>query len=188
MAELTPQQRMFVAEYLIDNNGKQAAIRAGYSAKTAENQASRLLSSVKVQKMLDKHICEQEKRTFITADRVLNELANIAFANGTEFAKVVEKTGYKPLYDSDGKKIGEDAYIYQAVELVNTNELDNDKRSAISCIKETKFGIAVESCDKVKALELLGKHLKLFTDKTELTGENGKSFEIVIRRNNEDND
>lgn len=177
---LTAKQNIFIVEYLIDLNATQAAVRAGYSNKNAFKIGSDLLQKTTIQQAIKEQMEAREKRTLITADRVLNEIAKIAFASGSDFAKVVEKTGYKPLYNEEGKKIGEEQYSYQSVQLSNTDELDNDKKAAISCIKETKFGIAVESCDKVKALELLGKHLKLFTDKTELTGENAGPLKIKV--------
>lgn len=110
----------------------------------------RLLKNVEVQKALQDAMQQRSARTEITQDAVLSELSKIAFASGADFARVV-RSG-------------------RTVELVDTDELTADKRAAISCIKETKFGIAVESYDKVKALELLGKHLGLFTDKIEHSG------------------
>src|ERR1700751_1632756 len=71
----------FVEEYILDLNGKQAAIRAGYSPKTAEVQASRLLRNVKVQVALEDAIQARSRRTQITADSVVTELAKLAFSN-----------------------------------------------------------------------------------------------------------
>jgi phage terminase small subunit len=82
---LTPKQSRFVAEYLIDLNGKQAAIRAGYSAKTAEVQASQLLRIAKIQVALSAAIQARSRITEVTANRVLAELAKIAFANMRDY-------------------------------------------------------------------------------------------------------
>lgn len=71
---LTPKQEAFCREYLIDLNGKQAAIRAGYSSKTAEVQASRLLSNAKVQAYSKKLMKDRENRTEITQDYVLETI------------------------------------------------------------------------------------------------------------------
>jgi|SRR5580692_4980177 len=76
---LTSKQSRFVAEYLIDLNGKQAAIRAGYSAKTAEVQASQLLRIAKIQVALSAAIRARSWNTEVTADRVVAELAKIGF-------------------------------------------------------------------------------------------------------------
>jgi phage terminase small subunit len=82
---LTPKQSRFVEEYLVDLNGKQAAIRAGYSAKAAEVQASRLLRNVKVQQALQAAMQAQSRRSEVRADRVVAELAKIGFANMRDY-------------------------------------------------------------------------------------------------------
>ncbi len=86
--ELTAKQKRFCHEYIIDNNGTQAAIRAKYSRKTAQEQSSRLLSNVKVKdyiKSISKPIVEDLK---ISAERVLKGIAELAFAGSTESVKV----------------------------------------------------------------------------------------------------
>jgi phage terminase small subunit len=82
---LTPKQSLFVEEYLIDLNGKQAAIRAGYAAKAAEVQASRLLRNAKVRVALEDAMQARSKRTTVTTDRVITELARVALANVRDF-------------------------------------------------------------------------------------------------------
>jgi phage terminase small subunit len=159
---LTEKQKRFVNEYLIDLNATQAAIRSGYSENTAAEQGNRLLRNVKVQEAIESRMKEREERTEITQDRVLLELAAIAFANGADYSKIVTKQGH----DIDGNPVE-----YSDVELKNTDELTAEQKKAIAGIKQTKFGIVVETCDKVKALELLGKHLGMFRDKVELSGE-----------------
>lgn len=90
MAKLTEKQQRFVEEYLIDLNGTQAAIRAGYSARTANEQASRLLANVSVQQAVSERMAERSKRTGVSQDRVILELAKIAFLKMTD---VVDKNG-----------------------------------------------------------------------------------------------
>jgi phage terminase small subunit len=75
---LTLKQARFVEEYIVDLNGRQAAIRAGYSPKTAEVQASRLLRNAKLQATLESAIRERSKRAELSSDRVVEELARIA--------------------------------------------------------------------------------------------------------------
>lgn len=77
--ELTPKQERFVAEYLIDLNATQAAIRTGYSAKTAASQGARLLKQGGVARAVQAAQQARAVRTEITQDRVLQELARIAF-------------------------------------------------------------------------------------------------------------
>src|SRR5688572_19699107 len=86
-SDLTPKQQLFVSEYLVDLNGKQAAIRAGYSPKTAEVQASRLLSLAKVKAAVSAAQGERSERTEITQDMVLQELWAIAMADPNEIVQ-----------------------------------------------------------------------------------------------------
>ena len=77
---LTEKQKRFVSEYLVDLNATQAAIRAGYSQKTADRIGAELLGKTWVAAEIQKEIKKREQRTNITQDRVLEELAAIAFA------------------------------------------------------------------------------------------------------------
>lgn len=174
---LTPKQKQFVSEYLIDLNATQAAIRAGYSKKTADVQGVRMLGNVKVQEALNKAMNKREQRTEITQDRVLKELAKIAFSNGSDFAKVVTKPVMKQTINETTGEWEEKEVQQQFVELTDTDHLSEDKKAAIAGIKEGKFGIEVQSCDKVKALELIGKHLGMFKDKVELSGQVNNPYE-----------
>ena len=91
MANLTPKQQRFVEEYLIDLNATQAAIRAGYSEKTAQEQSSRLLSNVMVQEAVQKAKNKLSERTELTVDMVVNGLLKEAqdYAEGsTQSARV----------------------------------------------------------------------------------------------------
>lgn len=166
---LTDKQKRFCDEYLIDLNATQAAIRAGYSTKTAEQTASRLLRNVKVQEYIAKRQKELSRSTEITQERVIKELALIAFSNNADYAHVVEKKmqveaggALVDVLDKDGKPV-----MYRTVEPVLTEELTEEQKRALAVIKKGRDGLEVKSCDKVKALELLGKHLGIFTDKIE---------------------
>ncbi len=165
---LTSKQKRFIDEYLIDLNATQAAIRAGYSEKTAAEQGARLLINVKVQKEIQKRMRDREIRTEVTQDEVIKELAAIAFSNGSDYSKVVTKH----TVDDSGNNVE-----YSDVEFKDTDELTEWQKKAIAGIKQTKFGIAVETCDKVKALELLGKHLGMFKDKVEVNGNINNPYE-----------
>jgi len=166
---LTDKQKRFCEEYLIDLNATQAAIRAGYSPKTAEQTASRLLRNVKVQEYIAKRQKELSRSTEITQERVIKELALIAFSNNADYAHVVEKKmqveaggALVDVLDKDGNPV-----MYRTVEPVLTEELTEEQKRALAVIKKGRDGLEVKSCDKVKALELLGKHLGIFTDKIE---------------------
>jgi phage terminase small subunit len=127
---LTDKQKRFCEEYLIDLNATQAAIRAGYSPKTAEQTASRLLRNVKVQEYIAKRQKELSRSTEITQERVIKELALIAFSNNADYSRVVEKKMQTEVdgvlvdvLDEDGKPI-----MYRTVEPVLTDELTEEQR------------------------------------------------------------
>lgn len=171
--KLTPKQKIFCDEYLVDLNATRAYKAAYKNIKkdeTANAAASRMLRNVKVKDYIEKRMKDREKRTEITQDMVIQELSKIAFAKGTDYAKVVEKSYMKPILDAQGHKVDEEEVFYKDVEVIETDNLTEDQKRAISSIKSTKFGVSVETYDKVKALELLGKHLGMFTDKVEVNG------------------
>jgi len=162
--KLTPKQMRFVDEWLIDFNGKQAAIRAGYSAKTAEATAARLLRNVKVQAEISRRQKDLQRRTEISQDRVVKELARIAFADATDYACVETLT-----YENEDGTVSP----VQIVSPKDTDTLSDDQRAAIAGIKHGANGIEVKLHDKIKALELLGRHIGMFNDKLSLSGTDG---------------
>ena len=159
--KLTAKQIRFVDEWLIDFNGKQAAIRAGYSAKTAEATAARLLRNVKVQAEISRRQKDLQRRTEVTQERVVKELARIAFANIADYLHVETQTRTK----DDGTEV-----TYQIVMLSETEDLSVDQRAALANVKQNVNGVEIKLHDKIKALELLGRHIGMFTDKLEVKG------------------
>ena len=148
---MTEKQKIFANEYLIDLNATRAYRVAYPSVKkdeTAAAAATRMLRNVKVAVYIQERMRERQKRTEITQDRVLQELAAIAFAKATDYAEV-----------EDGQVIIKD-----------TVNLDEQQVKAIAGIKEGKYGIEVKLNDKEKALELLGRHLGMFKDRMEVSG------------------
>lgn len=165
MARLTEKQKRFVAEYLVDLNATQAATRAGYKDPNIGRQ---LITKNNVADAIQKALKKREQRTEITQDRVLAELAAIALTDRTQIAKVVKKQARNPidglpLFDDEGNAI-----TYCDVEITPTDELSVDARRAIAGIKQGKHGIEVTLYDKLRALEMLCKHLGLM-DKPENT-------------------
>jgi len=132
---LTDKQRLFVAEYLVDRNATQAAIRAGYSPKTAEFQASRLLSNVKVRAAVDQGLMSLAEQVGISAERVLRERARLAFFDP------------RKLFDASGNPLP-------------IQELDDDTAAAIAGVEvvELKGGEAIPGAlSYVRKYRLAGK-------------------------------
>lgn len=150
MSKLTPKQRMFVEQYLIDLNATQAYKRAGYSAKTdrvAGVESHKLLKNPKIEAAIAKAMDERSKRTEVTADRVLQELAKVGFSNITDFMEW--QNGDIRLKDSseiDGAVIQE----------VSESTLANGT---------TNFSFKLHN--KMDALKSLGKHLGMFDKQQE---------------------
>lgn len=169
-AKLTAKQALFVREYLIDLNGKQAAIRAGYAPASAEVQASRLLSSAKVAAAVGAAQAKRSMRTEITQDMVIRELAKIGFA---DMRKLLKWTGNLPKMDMEDAEDSGEVTISVAnfVQLFDSDELDDDIVGAISEISQTKDGaLKVKLHDKQAALVNIGRHLGMFASKVEHTG------------------
>ena len=156
--KLTPKRMRFVDEWLIDFNGKQAAIRAGYSAKTAEATAARLLRNVKVQAEISRRQKDLQRRTEVSQERVVKELARIAFADVTDYAYVMQA-----IIERDGVKVPVESAVMK-----ETCDLTDDQRAAIASIKQGANGVEIKLHDKIKALELLGRHIGMFNDKLEV--------------------
>jgi phage terminase small subunit len=138
MTELTAKQRCFVDEYLVDLNATQAAIRAGYSERTANEQGSRLLANVSVAAAVQKAMDARAEKVGVSAQYVLQTIVDTI-----ERCKQAE-----PVRDREGNQTGEYKFDAAAV---------------------------------LKGAELLGKHLKLFTEKTEVSGPGGGAVRTVSR-------
>lgn len=156
--DLADRRQRFVGEYIIDLNGKQAAIRSGYSAKTAEAQASRLLRNVKVQESIAKLKAERAARTGITADRVLAELELLAFSDHTHYE--VDDLGSLKL--SAEAPAGAHRAISSVKHRIRTDEDGEVTRE-----------VELKIWDKPGMLRLAGRHVGLFPDRMELTGKDG---------------
>lgn len=157
---LTAQQQRFVDEYLKDLNATQAAIRAGYSKKTADQQASRLLTNVKVREYLAERQNDRSKRTEITQDMVLRELAKIGFS---DIRKVVRwgETQVRMVDDEDGE--AEDMVPYHGLALIDSAEVDDSTAAAIAEVSQGRDGLKVKLHDKKGALVDIGRHLGMFS-------------------------
>jgi len=152
---LNPKQKRFVEEYGVDSNARQAAIRAGYSEKTAQEQGSRLLSNVKVKKALDKATKAISKKIGITQQMVLEELALIGFGNITDVMSW-DKHGNGTFKTSEEL----DAKGRALIKSIKVKETLSD--SGFTRTKELTLN------DKIAALEKIGRHLGMFKDQLDL--------------------
>ncbi|MGP2449036.1 terminase small subunit [Pantoea stewartii subsp. indologenes] len=159
MAKLTDKQELFAREYLKDLNATQAAIRAGYSEKTANEQASRLLANVNVQNFVAELKAQRVEQTGIDAAYVLRRLVEIDQMDVLDI-----------LNDEGGiKAISEWPKVWRTTLSgfdINTSITNFDETTIENILKKIKWP------DKVKNLELLGKHVDVqaFKEKTEISG------------------
>lgn len=154
---MTDQRKKFVDEYVKTRDPANSAIKAGYSARTAPQIAASLLKNDDVRESIDLRLTKISDKVDVSVEKILKELAAIAFTDRTELVSI------------DG---GE-------VTIKNTNNLTDDAKKVISGIKQGKHGIEINMFDKIKALELLGKHQKMFVDRTE--NFNTESYEDYVK-------
>ena len=149
---ITEKQKRFVEEYLIDLNATQAAIRAGYSPQTAREQGCQNLTKLNMQNAIAKAKAERSRRTGISQDRVIQELARIAFVNA---ADVINTDNASVIADAARDDLA-------CIQTVKVKQMSGDKGDMTE--REVKLA------DKLKALELLGKHLGLFEPQADTGG------------------
>lgn len=158
MADLTPKQARFVEEYLVDLNATQAALRSGYSPKTSAKIGFENLQKPEIQNAISAAQVRRSRRTEITQDRVLQELAKLGFGD------------IRDIFAEDGS-------------LKHPNSMDADAAARISSIEvvvrpvpgtqgqEVEHVAKIKAWDKLGALTQIGRHLGMFKDKIETSGE-----------------
>lgn len=146
--KLTPKQEMFVLEYLKDLNATQAAIRAGYSQKTANEQGCQLLANLKVKAAIDAAMSAREERTKIDAAWLLERLAEEATADIAD------------IYDDDGNLLPVKQWpkiwrmgLVQGIEVEELFDGRGEGREHIGRVRKVRID------NRVKRLELIGKHI-----------------------------
>jgi phage terminase small subunit len=171
---LTDKQKRFVEEYLVDLNATQAAIRAGYSEKTARSVGSENLTKPDIMAAIEEAQAARSERTGITADQVLTELAKIGFY---DIRKAV-RWGRSPV-DTESENASPNGLGVYPVELVPSEQMDDDTAAAVSEVSLTQNGIKIKMHDKRAALVDIGRHLGMFKDKVEHSGPNGGPLQIA---------
>lgn len=152
---LTAKEELFCKEYLVDLCGAAAARRAGYSKANARTIAYQVLERPDVREIIRKGMAERAKRVEITADKVLTDLADIAQTDLTQVVQIKHGQVY----------------------VTDTDLLPENVRRCITEISCTPAGIRVKFTDRVKALELLGRHLAMFSDNVNLHDKRSKPVE-----------
>lgn len=162
---LTPKQQRFSAEYLVDLNATQAARRAGYSPKTSADIGRQLLRKAPVAERIQAAMAERSARTNVTQDRVLQEVARLAFL---DIRKAFNLNGtLKPLHEMDDDTAAALAGL-DAIEL-------SEDGSPVGSIKKLKLA------DKKGALELLMRHMGMLNDKMRMQGDAENPLTLLIK-------
>jgi phage terminase small subunit len=152
---LTARQKLFALEYLKDLNASQAAIRAGYSPRTAEAAGSRLLRNVKVLAEIQAAMDKRREKLELTAEYTLRAITNIAHFDPRKLFD--EKGNMKDIPDLDA----DTARNISGFDFVTLYDGEGDQKHAFGQLRKIRLR------DSLKALELEGRHQKLFTDKVE---------------------
>lgn len=163
---LTPKQQRFVEEYLVDLNATQAAIRAGYSERTAYSIGQENLNKPDIDKAIRKARQEQSERTQMTADDVLRSLAEIASVDIGEAFN--EDGSLKALKDIPPA-------VRRAISGIDIQEINSEGKT-LGHVKKVRFW------SKDRTLEMLGRHFELFTDKVKHEGLDGLAEALEKRR------
>jgi len=153
VAKLTAKQQRFVEEYLVDLNATQAAIRAGYSPQSAYSIGQENMKKPVIKNAIDKAMAERSKRTGINQDRILIELAKIGFLNPVDVINMDDAT-----IRGDANREDTAAIASVKVKTIPTEDGEIVERE-------------VKTYDKIKALELIGKHIGMFVDKLNVNAE-----------------
>lgn len=165
------REEKFCKAYVIDLNAANAAKTAGYSERTAGSQGQRLLTNVAVQARIAELQKKQCDKLEITAERVLRELALLAYANMDDYTDLNDG---KRVLNSSKPTRDQMAAVCEITEDTTGGSGDGERKA----VMRTRFKLA----DKGLNLERLGRHLKLFTDKVEHSGLDGLGDKLAAIR------
>jgi phage terminase small subunit len=163
---LSAKQQLFILEFLVDKNATRAAIRAGYSVRTARKIATENLSKPVIKAAIDTEIEKQKARITFTADQVLEELARVGFADMKDFVEI-DESGLVQAIPLETLAEGKSRIIKKVKEkrVIRSTKGTESNPDGDQILDAT---FEFELCDKVKSLELLARHLGLLHDKTEV--------------------
>lgn len=172
MTTLSNNQKLFCQEYIkLGMNGTQAYMKVYKTCKkenVARVNASRLLTKANIQEYIQELQNKVEDKAVVKIEDIVNELAIIAFTDRTKISKNI-RNRIMLQNDEDGTM---KEYFENNVVFSETDELDDNTKKVIAGYKKTQSGFAVETYDKMKALELLGKYLGMFKDESPVINNN----------------
>jgi len=169
LGALSAKHKRFVQEYMVDLNGTQAAIRAGYSPKSASEQAYDLLRKPQIQEALAEQVKARSERCKLTADQVIGELMKLAFSNLADYHLVTEGG----LASLDLSKITTDQWA--AIKRIKIKRCLDGRGEDARMILETD----IEMHDKMGPLVNLGKHLGLFRGEGDVSSKEADAAKVV---------
>jgi phage terminase small subunit len=184
VTRLLNKQRAFADEYLIDMDASAAALRAGYSKSTSKGAVRDLLNNPNVQAYLAERMKARQERTEITQDRVLKELWAIVTVDANEIVEHRRESCPK-CWDGERRANPNPACSVcrgEGIGLVfahDTRKLSPAARALYAGTKQSRTGIEVKLHDKMKALELVGRHLGMWKDKVEHSGKVESTTPII---------
>lgn len=168
--KLNPRQAVFCAEYITDFNATQAAIRAGYASKYAARVAYKMLLQPHIQEAVNREITARAKRTHITQDRVLRELAAVAFFDPRKlFAPDGSPLPINELDDATAAALG-------GLDVQEMFEGTGENRVFVGYVKKYKV------TDKNTALGNAMKHLGMLKESLALSGPDGGPVEVNVKQ------
>lgn len=187
---LTPKQARFVQEYLLDLNATQAAIRAGYSKRSAQEQGSQLLSHPGVMAAIDAAKVQRSEKTEIDAERVLKEIAAMAFYDPAELIGVAREIepdekcrDGEGVIEMNGRKYAVSG-ICSPAHIAGLPE--NVRRAIVGWSWDRNQNFTLKLADKSKALDQLARHLSLYNDRLEVSGVEGLAERIARAKHRSD--
>jgi phage terminase small subunit len=164
------REGIFAREYVIDLNGARAAIAAGYSERGADVAAVRMLGNARVKQLVADLVKVRTQKLDINADEVLAEIRRLAMSNILDYMRTQENG---MAYVDFSKLTREQA---AAIQEITVDEWIEGKGEDQRRVRRTRFKLA----DKRASLELLGRYLKLFNEKVEVSGPGGGPVPIQI--------
>jgi len=176
MAKLTQKQILFCKEYIIDWNATRAAKAAGYSERTARKIGSENLTKPDIWKQIEREKKAREFRTEITADRVLQETALVAFSDIKNYIEIGEDG---QITTKTWNEVPD--HLSRAIESISEDRVIRENPDGSQIIVHDKYKFKLHS--KIRALDLLHKHLGLTAEQRFRLdgGEDGQPIEFTIK-------